>query len=153
MKLMVDAVIVQPKLTQGEFENYVKLYHGLIIEREAARISQEDYILRRTELQNEFFDKNNSGDMVTFRSVEQLRAFFQRLVSPNTLNDIVEHELSHGRKAEALGHSVQYGTFLMMGYSGDIVAVPFTHVIDEASVNIFREISNAPKDPSVYDKL
>lgn len=69
------------------------------------------------------------------------------------LESIIEHELSHGTKAESLGHTVQYGVVLMLSYSGQLAAVPFTKVVTKSSVTCFDEIRTAPLEPSIYDRF
>ncbi len=143
----------QPRLTEKEFDEYMSSYHDLIISRRSGSLSQENYVRKKEQLDANFHSKINPLDERIFPDIKGLNELLTQTISPKLAEKNIEHELEHGREAESLGYSVQYGAWLMQGYSGDLIVVPFTHVREESSSSSLDQIKNVTTFLSQYDRL
>jgi len=141
-----------PKLTEREFDDYMASYHNLIRARRSGQLSQEDYEREKGSLNISLDSIVAPGDVRYFPRIDGLREFLQKIGPQEDVNKWTQHESEHGTKAEALGYTVQYGVWLMQGHSGNLVVVPFTHVIQESQSQHLDVIKGAASDQSAYDR-
>ena len=143
----------EPKLTERKFDEYMASYHKLIQDRRVGKLSIEDYVGEKTQLNRTFFSEIANLDMRLFPHVEGLREFLLQIRPKDEVEDMISHELEHGNEAISLGYSVQYGSWLMQGRSGSLVLAPFTKVNEESNAPDLDRIKQAATHQSTYDKL
>src|SRR3989344_3709682 len=141
----------QPRLAEKDYDAFMESYHDLIRARRGGTLSQDDYVTRKNELHRDLESVMNPDDMRFFQDIDGLKAILGQIMPEDDANKLTEHELEHGTKAEALGYTVQYGVWLMQGYSGNLVTVPFTHVMQESNSQHLDQIKGAANHQSVYD--
>jgi len=142
----------KPRLTEEEFDKFMESYYNLIRARRYGQLSQVDYEREKKRLYENLKSVVASGDVRYFQNIDDLRSFLLEIMTYKKANEKVKHEFEHGKKAEELGYTVQYGVWLMEGYNGDLVIVPFTHVQQETNSQHLDQIKAAASHQSVYDK-
>jgi len=143
----------RPSLTEEEYDRYMSAFNQLVVSRRIGELSENEYAMRLERLDSEFQSLIDFQDIMVFGQISGLQEALTEIMPPEIVDSYITHELQHGNKARELGYAVNYGIFIMIGNSGNLVVAPFTQTLGKSCATDFDKIRRAPGVLSRLDKI